>query len=90
MKPRQLANVLIKILGLSLCAHGITPAIQLFLQIFGSDSLLLQFSRINMSSVISGNIEPYVYFVNLIPVLVGVVLIVFSRSIAAFLFSDEE
>lgn len=23
MKPRQLANVLIKILGLSLCAHGI-------------------------------------------------------------------
>lgn len=89
MKPRPLANVLIKILGLSMCAHGITPAIQLFLQIFGSD-LWMQLSRINMSSAMSGNIQPYLFFANLIPVAVGIVLIVFSRSIAAFLFSDEE
>ena len=25
MKPKQLANVLIKILGLSLCAHSVIP-----------------------------------------------------------------
>ncbi len=88
MKPRQLANVLIKILGLSLCAHGISPAIELFLQIFGSD-LSFPMSR-NMSSLMSGNFQPYLLLANFIPVGIGLILIVLSKTIAAILFSDEE
>lgn len=88
MKPRQLANVLIKILGLSLCAHGITPAIELFLAIFGS-GLSFPMSG-SMSSLMSGNVQPYLLFANFIPVGIGLILIIFSKSIAAILFSDEE
>ncbi len=87
MKPRQLANVLIKILGLSLCAHGITPAIQLFMQIFGPD-LSFQMPR-TMPSLMSGSFQPYL-LTNVLPIGIGLILIVMSKSIAAFLFSDEE
>ena len=87
MKPRQLANVLIKILGLSLCAHGITSAIQLFAQIYwqGTPSAMSG----SMASLLYGNLPGY-FFANAAPVGIGVIFIVFSMSIAAILFSDEE
>jgi hypothetical protein len=87
MKPRQLANVLIKILGLSLCAHGISPAIQMFWQIYGAGMPSAMSG--SMASMLSGNLPGY-FFANLAPVGVGVIFIIFSRSIAAMLFSDEE
>jgi len=88
MKPRELANVLIKILGLSMCAHGITPAIGLFMQVFGS-SLSFPMS-VNMVPALSGNVQPYLLMANFIPVGIGVILILLSKTIAAMLFSDEE
>jgi len=88
MKPRQLANVLIKILGLSMCVHGISPAIGLFTQIFGSD-LSFPMSR-NMSSFMSGNYQPSLLLAEFVPVGIGLILIVLSKTIAAILFSDEE
>lgn len=83
MKPRPLANVLIKILGLSLCANGVSPVIQMFWQIYGTGV------PSGMLSMLSGNLPGY-FFASLAPVGIGVVFIVFSRSIAAMLFSDEE
>ena len=87
MKPRQLANVLIKILGLSLCAHGISPIIQMFWQIYGS-GMPSSISG-SMASLLSGNIQGY-FLANVAPVVIGVIFVVFSKSIATILFSDEE
>jgi hypothetical protein len=87
MTPRQLANVLIKILGLSLCAHGITPVIQLFMQILGPD-LSFQMSR-SIPSLMSGNFQ-LCLLASVLPIGIGLVLIIFSKSIVAILFRDEE
>jgi hypothetical protein len=39
VKPKQLANVLVKILGLSLCAHGVPALLGV---VFGGFYLLIQ------------------------------------------------
>jgi hypothetical protein len=88
MKPKQLANVLIKILGLSMCAHGITPAAQLFLQIFASGTSVSMFQ--NQSMGMPFNMTPFYFFANFVPVGIGIFLMLLSRTVTAILFSDEE
>jgi len=82
MKSKQLANVLIKILGLSVLVHGIPSILNgLFslLQFRGAGS---QMSRMDfywlypLSSVVT--------------VAIGVYLIVKSRDVAEYLFKGDE
>ncbi len=79
MKPKQLANVLIKILGLSMCAHGL-PSLMVSL-IYG------------VGAPISGHEYIYAMFpqliMGLVPVAIGIFLIVRSRWVTEKLFSDE-
>lgn len=79
MKSRQLANVLIKILGLSLLVHGITPAVQMFWQIYGPA----------MSARFSENLQGYL-LASLLPAGIGITLIWLSSTLAEILFTEEE
>jgi multisubunit Na+/H+ antiporter MnhC subunit len=76
MNSKQLANVLIKILGLSLIAHGIPSLINGIL--FTSDIRHSSFSAIWMIAIL-----------DLIPFAVGIFLIVRSRWITEILFKNE-
>ena len=82
MKTKQLANILIKILGLSVIVHGIPSIITGFLP-------MLQ--AIGRSS--SGGFGGFYWlypFSSVILVVIGIYLIVKSRDVAAFLFKDED
>ncbi len=90
MKPKQLANVLTRILGLSLCAHGV-PAL-LSIVVTGIALLIQKMHDGN------GNIpEHYPYltysmFYYISPVIefaIGIYLICRSRLIIEKLFKDE-
>jgi uncharacterized membrane protein HdeD (DUF308 family) len=81
MKTKQLANILIKILGLSVLAHGIPSilnGLSTMFQAFGSHGNYYSnyFWVYPLSSVVS--------------VVIGIYLIVKSRDVAAFLFKDED
>lgn len=79
MKTKQLANILIKILGLSVLVHGIPSIITgLFsaFQIRGASSQGGYYWLYPLSSVVL--------------VAIGIYLIVKSRDVAAFLFKDED
>ena len=83
MNSKQLANVLIKILGLSLCAHNFTPLILAILgalrvSMAGSQAWLSEFASFMLS-----------FAIDLMPFAVGVFLILRSRWITEFLFKDE-
>jgi hypothetical protein len=90
MKPKQLANVLTKILGLSLCAHSI-PAI-LGVMVSGI-YLLVQAMHDGSSNSMNGYsyighttaywLSPVVEFA------IGIYLIVRSRQLVEKLFKDE-
>jgi len=90
MKPKQLANVLIKILGLSLCAHGIPALVGIGI---GGISLLIQ----AMHDGSANNVNHYSYlgyslFYWLSPVVefaIGIYLIARSRQLVEKLFKDE-
>ena len=86
MKPKQLANVLIKILGLSLIAHGIPGLINGAIGLF-------QYTSDNHLPLFTGTGGNYHYslivFLNLIPFAVGMALIVGSRWFVEKLFKDE-
>jgi len=90
MKPKQLANVLIKILGLSLCAHGIPALVGV---IIGGLYLLIQ--AMHDGSANSVNHYSYVgysMFYWLSPVVefaIGIYLVVRSRQLVEKLFKDE-
>lgn len=84
MNPKQLANVLIKILGLSLIAHGIPGFLN---GIIG----WLQFAA---DIPLAGGRRGYSHYwlilaLNLIPFAVGICLIACSRLLADKLFKDE-
>jgi hypothetical protein len=80
MKPKQLANVLIKILGLSVCAHSIVPLLN---GLFGVLSAAQNYG----SSYRSGF---WFYLINgVIPAVIGIFLIVQSRLLTEKLFKDE-
>ena len=78
MKTKQLANALIKILGLSVLVQGIPSILAGLLA-------MLQFGGVGF-----GSPGPYNYFLHLLPTLImvaiGIYLIVKSRDVAAFLF----
>ena len=79
MKSKQLANVLIKILGLSVLVHGIPSIISgllSMLQVRGMGSQGSYFWLYPLSPVIV--------------VAIGIYFIAKSRDVAAFLFKDED
>jgi len=80
MTKKQLADVLIKILGLSFCVDGIIRVASGVVTLFAS--LTTRFS--------SGSV--YIWatpFTGLLLGLIGFLLIVFSRAIADIMFRDE-
>jgi len=79
MKSKQLANVLIKILGLSVFVHSIPS-------IIGALA-----SYVQRSGEIHGPHDYWLYPVSsVVLVALGVYLIVKSRDVAEFLFKNEE
>jgi hypothetical protein len=76
MKSRQLANVLIKILGLSMFASGIPGIISVLLGV-------MQVRGMSGSGVF------IVFLSSLISPAIGIWLILQSRIVAEFLFSGE-
>ena len=80
MKTKQLANVLIKILGLSVIVQGVPIILSGLLS-------MLQFGGV-------GSGGAYNYFLHLLPTLImvaiGIYLLVKSRAITAALFKDED
>ncbi|MCX6895426.1 MAG: hypothetical protein NTZ16_08030 [Verrucomicrobia bacterium] len=82
MKSKQLANVLIKILGLSVLVHGVPSVITGLTGLFG----MLQVRG-------GGSRSDYFWLYPLSSVILvgfGIYLIVKSRDVAAFLFKDED
>lgn len=86
MNSKQLANVLIKILGLSLFAHGIPSLVN------GVVSWS-QFAYDNHAPLFSDSVENSHFFMivllDLFPIAVGFALIFGSRWITEFLFKNE-
>lgn len=81
MKMKQLANVLIKILGLSVCLNAIptfVAGVAIGLSSFESTERGLWIMR-SSSSVFGGGIQA----------VVGVLFVIKSRKIAELLFKDE-
>jgi uncharacterized membrane protein len=79
MKTKQLANILIKILGLSVIIHGL-PSI--------TTGVLTLFQTMGRSS--QGGYYWLYPFSYVILVVIGICLVVKSREVAAFLFKDED
>jgi hypothetical protein len=80
MKPKQLANVLIKILGLSLCAHSLMPIASGFFYLLQPQSGTGYSYRANgLYYVVTG----------LIPAAIGIFFILQSRRVTEKLFKDE-
>jgi hypothetical protein len=80
MKSKQLANVLIKILGLSVSVHGIPSVITGLFQ-------LLQYRGMGSQG---GGYYWLLPFSSVILVAIGIYLVIKSRDVAAFLFKDED
>ena len=81
MKSKQLANVLIKILGLSVCLHAIPGFVSGFLR-----GLLSYSERPNSVSS-----HEWVYAVgSAVYMVAGIMLIVCSRCVAEILFKRED
>ncbi len=80
MKPKQLANVLIKILGLSMCAHSVSP-------ILNALATTLTAAPSYGSSYRTGFL--YYFVAGLIPAAVGIFLILKSQLVTDNLFKDE-
>jgi len=79
MNQKQLANVLIKILGLYCCVDGLVRMLSGFLNLFAV------LTRGGFGSLYTW-LNP---FIGLVPLAIGFLFVVFSRSIADFLFKDE-
>ena len=81
MKTKQLANILIKILGLDVLVHGIPSIISGLLPVFQA-----------MSS--PGNVYWNHYWIYplsaAVSVVIGIYLVIKSRDVAAFLFKNED
>jgi hypothetical protein len=79
MKTKQLANILIKILGLSVVVHGIPSIITGLVQ------------TLQVRGMGSQNGYFWLYpFSSVILVAIGIYFVVQSRDVAAFLFKDED
>jgi hypothetical protein len=79
MKSKQLANVLIKILGLSLCAQSVVRIVM------GILSILTIRSNMGGGPFLWDN-----FLAGSIMVAIGIFLIIKSRNIAEYLFKGED
>jgi hypothetical protein len=81
MKSKQLANVLIKILGLSVCVHALPGLLSGIFSVFFSGPFQGGgvFTRILLFVMGTG-----------VEAVVGIFLIINSRKVAEFLFKGEE
>jgi hypothetical protein len=89
MKPKQLANVLIKVLGLSVCVRGF-PAI--VAAVVGAVEVLIRGMQDGHSSMGQFPIWTYsmTYLIqSLIEFIAGILLIGYSRWLTDKLFKDE-
>ncbi len=77
MKTKQLANVLIKILGLSLCSQSVMHFINSLLNLYYASSM-------RVPAVLSGNLLSGAILAG-----IGVCFILKSREIAGVLFKNE-
>ena len=91
MKSKQLANVLIKILGISVILHAMPSFLTgLFAELLGF------FSGLASSATRSSDSSyPLTYpmasgLAGMVSIAIAIVLIVKSRKIAQYLFSDDE
>ena len=75
MKTKQLANVLIKILGLSVCTQSVMHFLSAIINMFASSRMPFMWTNF-----VSGTIL----------VLLGICLIVKSRCVTELLFKNEE
>ena len=80
MQPKQLANVLIKILGLSMFTHCIVPILN---GLLGALSAPPSYGSSSRSSFW------YFLIVGIIPAIIGIFLIMQSRLVTEKLFKDE-
>jgi putative Mn2+ efflux pump MntP len=74
MKSKQLANVLIKILGLSLCAQSLMHFVTGTFNVYANNRSLFLWSNFVSGAILA---------------VVGLFFIVQSRSVAGCLFKDE-
>jgi hypothetical protein len=90
MKPKQLANVLIKILGISVIVHAMPSFLTgLFAELLGFFSGLA--SSATRSSGSYSLTFPFASgLAGIVSIAIAIVLIVKSRKIAEYLFSDDE
>jgi hypothetical protein len=82
MKSKQLANVLIKILGLSICFYAIPNCIA---------GILIAFSPLAASKWSETIIRTISYAAGAgVQAVVGIVIIAMSRKVAGFWFKNED
>jgi hypothetical protein len=90
MKPKQLANVLVKILGLSLCAHSIPSLLGV---VVSGISLLLQTmydgGSNSMNRPFYMGYSPVYWLSPVVEVAIGIYLLARSRQLVEKLFKDE-
>jgi hypothetical protein len=82
MKTKQLANILIKIVGLSVIAHGIPSVLSGFV------TMIQAVGRAGNYNYASNYLWLYPLS-SLVAMAVGIYLIVKSREVTALLFKDE-
>ncbi len=78
MNGKELANVLCKLLGLSLCVHAVGPIITVLFDLTRDQSAFPSSSRLNAYAVST-----------LLSVAVGVFLILKSRCVTELLFKGD-
>ena len=81
MKTKRLANILIKILGLSALVHGIPSFVS---------GLLPMLQHIGSQDHVYWNYYWIYPLSSVVSVSIGIYLVVKSRDVAAFLFKDED
>jgi ABC-type dipeptide/oligopeptide/nickel transport system permease component len=91
MKSKQLANVLIKILGISLILHAMPSFFTgLFSELFGFYSGLAPSATRSSGSSYSMIYPMASGLAAIVSIAIAIVLIFKSRKIAEYLFSDDE
>jgi hypothetical protein len=83
MKPKQLANVLVCILGLSMVAHSLSTLVSTVI------SWLQVASENHVYNFNNHSVGLSVWLYGLLPVGLGIILMMKSRCVVEILFKDE-
>jgi putative Mn2+ efflux pump MntP len=75
MKTKQLANILIKVLGLSLCVQSVMHFVTGIFNILVNSKVPFLWSNFVSGAILAG---------------IGILFIVQSREVASFLFKNDE